>query len=101
MNIIVVGCGKVGSTLAGQLCKEGHDISVIDINDNVVEEFSNSYDAMGVCGNGASYLIQKNAGVASADLVVAVTSSDETNLLACFVAKNLGAKYTIARVRGY
>lgn len=59
MNIIIVGCGKVGSTLAGQLSQEGHDISIIDINDQVVEEFSNSYDVMGVTGNGASYTIQR------------------------------------------
>lgn len=99
MNIIVVGCGKVGSTLAGQLCKEGHDISVIDINDNVVEEFSNSYDAMGVCGNGASYSTQKLAGIEKADLLISVTGSDELNLLCCLIARKASNCKTIARVR--
>ena len=73
MNIIVVGCGKVGSTLAGQLSQEGHDVSIIDINAQVVDEFSNGYDVMGVSGNGASYNVQKLAGIEKAHLLIAVT----------------------------
>ena len=99
MNIIIVGCGKVGSTLAGQLSQEGHDISIIDINDQVVEEFSNSYDVMGVTGNGASYTIQKAAGIEKAHLLIAVTGSDELNLLCCLIARKAGNCKTIAKVR--
>lgn len=99
MNIIIVGCGKVGATLAGQLSQEGHDISIIDINDKVVEEFSNSYDVMGVTGNGASYNIQMAAGVEKAHLLIAVTGSDELNFLCCLIARKAGNCKTIARVR--
>ena len=99
MNIIIVGCGKVGSILAGQLSQEGHDISIIDTNDQVVKEFSNSYDAMGVVGNGASYTIQKEAGSENAHLLIAVTGSDELNLLCCLIARKAGNCKTIARVR--
>lgn len=99
MNIIIVGCGKVGSTLAKQLSKEGHDISIIDINDKVVEEFSNSHDVMGITGNGAAYSIQKSAGIEKADLLIAVTGSDELNLLCCLIARKAGNCETIAKVR--
>lgn len=99
MNIIIVGCGKVGSTLAKQLSKEGHDISIIDINDRVVEEFSNSHDVMGIVGNGAAYSIQKSAGIEKAHLLIAVTGSDELNLLCCLIARKAGNCETIAKVR--
>ena len=99
MNIIIVGCGKVGSTLAKQLSKEGHDISIIDINDKVVEEFSNSHDVMGIVGNGAAYSIQKSAGIEKAHLLIAVTGSDELNLLCCLIARKAGNCETIAKVR--
>ena len=99
MNIIIVGCGKVGSTLAKQLSKEGHDISIIDINDKVVEEFSNSHDVMGIVGNGAAYSIQKSAGIEKAHLLIAVTGSDELNLLCCLIARKAGNYETIAKVR--
>ena len=99
MNIIIVGCGKVGSTLARQLSKEGHDISIIDINDKVVEEFANSNDVMGISGNGAAYSIQKEAGIEKADLLIAVTGSDELNLLCCLIARKAGNCETIAKVR--
>ncbi len=99
MNIIIVGCGKVGSTLARQLSKEGHNISIIDINDRVVEEFSNTHDVMGVIGNGASHSIQKAAGIEKAHLLIAVTGSDELNLLCCLIARKAGNCETIAKVR--
>ena len=99
MNIIVVGCGKVGRTLAEQLIQEGHDISVIDIDSSVVEEISNTYDAFGVVGNGAIYSTQKEAGVEQANLLIAVTGSDELNLLCCLIARKAGNCKTIARVR--
>ena len=98
MNIIIVGCGKVGSTLAGQLSQEGYNISIIDINEKVVEEVSNSYDTLGITGDGASYSTQKAAGVEKADLLIAVTGSDELNLLCCLIAKKAGNCKTIARV---
>ncbi len=99
MNIVIVGDGKVGSALTEHLSKEGHDIVVIDKDPKVVEEMVNSYDVMGLCGNGASYSVQKEAGVDKARLLIAATSSDELNILCCLVAKKIGAHHTIARVR--
>ena len=90
MNIIIVGCGKVGSTLAGQLAQEGHNISIIDTNNKVIEEFSNSYDTIGITGNGASYSVLNSAGVEKAHLLIAVTGSDELNLLCCLIARKAG-----------
>ena len=99
MKIIIVGDGKVGNTLVEHLSQEGHDIVVIDKDQKVVEHLVNSYDVMGLCGNGASYDVQMEAGVSDADLFVAATSSDELNILSCLVAKKVGAKHTISRVR--
>jgi trk system potassium uptake protein TrkA len=99
MRIVIVGDGKVGRTLAEHLSKENHNIVIIDQNSRVVEESINSLDIMGVTGNGASYEVQKEAGVDKSDLLIAVTSSDEINILCCLVAKKLGARATIARVR--
>lgn len=99
MNIIVVGCGKVGSTLTEQLSKEGHDITVIDTEKDVVQALSNKFDVMGVIGNGASHSIQLEAGIEKADLLIAVAGSDELNLLCCLIAKKAGNCHTIARVR--
>ena len=99
MNIIIVGCGKVGSTLAKQLSNEGHNISIIDTNERVVEEFSNNYDVMGIVGNGAAHSIQKSAGIEKAHLLIAVTGSDELNLLCCLIARKAGNCETIAKVR--
>lgn len=99
MKILIVGGGKVGKTLANQLNKEGHDIVIVDTNAEIVESISNSLDIMGIVGNGASYSIQKEAGIEEADLLLAVTSSDELNLLCCLIAKKAGDCHTIARVR--
>ncbi len=99
MQIIIVGCGNVGATLTEQLSKEGHNISVIDMNAAKVEEVSNRYDVMGIVGNGASFLVQNEAGISEADLMIAVTASDELNLLCCLIAKKAGDCHTIARVR--
>lgn len=99
LKIIIVGCGKVGSTLIEQLCKEGHDITIIDSNPAKVQEMTNLYDIMGVVGNGASYSIQTEAGINNSDLLIAVTGSDELNLLCCTVAKRVGDCAAIARVR--
>lgn len=87
MQIIIVGCGNVGTTLTEQLSKEGHNISVVDINAAKAEDVSNRYDVMGIVGNGASFLVQNEAGIRDADLMIAVTASDELNLLCCLIAK--------------
>lgn len=99
LNIIIVGCGKVGATLIEQLGKEGHDITIIDQNAQKVQEIANFYDIMGYAGNGASYKVQMEAGIERADLIIAVTNSDELNLLCCTVAKQVGNCSAIARVR--
>lgn len=99
MKIIVIGNGKIGQTIVKNVCKEGHDITIIDNDPDVVNQMIDSFDVMGIVGNGACLDIQKEANVKNADLVVAVTSSDEINLLSCFIAHKLGASDTIARVR--
>ena len=99
LSIIIVGCGKVGITLVEQLSREGHDITVIDRNKTLVDYISGTYDVMGVVGNGASYSIQKEAGIENTDLIIAVTESDELNLLCCTVAKRVANCSAIARVR--
>lgn len=99
LGIIIVGCGKVGSTLIEQLSKEGHDITIIDKNAQKVQELTNLYDIMGIVGNGASYSTQMEAGIEETDLIIAVTDSDELNLLCCTVAKRVGNCAAIARVR--
>ena len=99
MNIIVVGCGKVGMALVEQLSKEGHDITIIDKNATRVQEIAGLYDIMGMAGNGASYSVQMEAGIENTDLIIAVTESDELNLLCCTVAKRVGNCAAIARVR--
>ncbi len=99
LHIIIVGCGKVGATLVEQLCKEGHDITIIDKNSQKIQEITNLYDVMGLVGNGASYSVQMEAGIENTDLIIAVTESDELNLLCCTVAKRVGHCAAIARVR--
>jgi len=99
LSIIIVGCGKVGSTITAALYREGHDVTVIDKNPATVQALTNSYDVMGIVGNGASYSVQMEAGIESADLIIAVTGSDELNLLCCTVAKRVGHCDAIARVR--
>ena len=99
LQIIIVGAGKVGSTLIEQLTKEGHDITIIDRNPAKITEITNMYDIMGVTGNGASYSVQMDAGIENADLIIAVTGSDELNLLCCTIAKQVGDCAAIARVR--
>ena len=99
MKIIIVGCGKVGTTLTKQLSLEHHDITVIDKNSDAISDIMNEYDVMGVVGNGASYSVQKEAGIDETDLLIAVTHSDELNLLCCLMGKKAGNANTIARVR--
>ncbi len=99
LKIIIVGCGKIGTTLVDQLSKEGHDITLIDKDSKRIAELSETYDCMGITGNGASFGVLNEAGVADADLLIAVTESDELNLLCCTVAKRQGKCSAIARVR--
>ena len=100
MKIIVVGGGKVGKTIAKELTKEEHDIVLIDDNADIVENFTNSTDVLGVVGNGVSLNILKEAGVETADVLIAVTSEDEVNMLCCLFAKKANRNLkTIARVR--
>lgn len=99
MNIIIVGCGKVGLTMAEQLRQEDHAITVIDTVRERVEEAVASMDIQGVTGNGTSYATQMEAGVRDADLLIAVTDQDELNMLSCLMARKIGNCQTIARVR--
>lgn len=100
MNIIIVGCGQVGTNLAAQLGAEGNNITVVDMSEEKIKAITNQIDVMGVVGNGASHLTQQEADIKSADLLIAVTDSDELNLLCCIVAKKQGKNcHTIARVR--
>ena len=97
MKIIIVGNGKVGYAIASQLAGEHHDIVMVDDNAVALQRAENALDVMCIEGNGASIRVLKEAGAQSADLVIAVTNLDDTNLLCCFIAKKLGAGHTIAR----
>lgn len=99
MNIIIVGGGKVGLTLTELLSKEGHNLTIIDTAQHLIENIVNSHDVIGYCGNGASFPVQAEAGVEKCDVFIAVTGSDELNIMSCLVAEKLGAKHSVARVR--
>ena len=99
LKIIIVGCGKVGTTLVESLSREEHDITVIDSDGEVIQKVTSAYDVMGITGNGSSYSVQIEAGIEYADLIIAVTESDELNLLCCTIAKKVGDCAAIARVR--
>ncbi len=99
MKTIIVGCGKVGTTLAEQLNRKQHDITLIDTDGEALQALSDSIDVMCVNGNGAIYQVQMEAGIKEADLMIATTNSDELNMLCCLIAKKAGNCHTIARVR--
>ena len=99
MKIIVVGCGKIGNSILASLVNEGHDVVAVDVSQNVLTETTNIYDVMCVCGSGTDCEVLAEAGVDKAELVVSVTGSDEFNMLCCFIARRMGAKHTIARLR--
>lgn len=99
MKIIVLGAGKVGKTLIKHMSNEDHDIIVVDQNATKVEEVVNQFDVIGVVGNGGSYNILMEAGAQDANLIICVTASDELNILAGLMAKKMGTRHTIARVR--
>lgn len=99
MNIIIVGCGRVGRSIAEQLNMEGHSITVIDEKYEALERISDTQNVMAIQGNGATYSVLREAEIDSCDLLIAVTAADELNLYTCLLAKNAGVKSTIARVR--
>lgn len=99
MKIIIIGCGKVGLTLAEMLSAENHDIVLVDSSFQKLQSIPESLDGLRVPGNGASINTQMEAGVEDADILIAVTGSDELNLLCCLIAKKAGKCHTIARVR--
>ena len=99
MKIVIIGSGKLGRTLAEQLIQEDHDITMVDENASKLQYVVNRLDILGIHGNGATIPVLREAGVDDADLVIAATAEDELNLLACLIAKRVGARNTIARVR--
>ena len=99
MRIIIVGCGKVGSALAEQLSAEGHELTLIDLSERRLEKLTNRLDLTAVAGSGTSYQVLLEAGVQDTDLVIAVTTHDEINLLSCLIARKASDCHAIARVR--
>ncbi len=99
MKVIIVGCGKIGRILIETLSTEGHDVIAVDSDDIVLSEITNTYDVMGICGNGVDSETLIEAGVANTDIFIAMTGSDEFNMLSCFMAKKMGTSQTIARIR--
>ena len=99
MKIVIIGLGTIGKTILKNISRKGHDITIIDEDKNKIETLIEKYDVSGVVGNGACLDIQKEAGVENADLAIVLTNSDELNVFACLVAKKIGVKNTIARVR--
>lgn len=99
MKIVIVGTGGIGTCLVRFLSEERHEITVIDTNPHVVEALTDRYEVNGICGSGASYSVLRKAGMDAVDVFLAVTSTDEANIMACMIAKELGASHTVARVR--
>ena len=99
MKIVIIGLGSIGRTILKNLDGERHTITVIDDDKELVERLIERYDVSGVVGNGARMDIQQEARVGEADLVIALTRNDELNIFACLVAKRLGVRKTVARVR--
>lgn len=99
MKIVIVGCGKIGHSIISSVVGEGNDVVAIDNSASVIDEVGNVFDVMCVCGSGTDCETLAEAGVSKAELFVAVTGSDEFNMLACFLAERMGAKHTIARIR--
>jgi len=99
MNIIIVGCGKVGECLAETLNQEGHSVTIVDQNEAILKSVASRLDVIGVNGNGAMLSVLQEADIAHADLFIAVTNSDEVNMLSCLLAKKEANVSTIARIR--
>lgn len=101
MKIVIIGAGKISRAIIRHATQEGHEVIVVDSSSDVIKEVVDTYDCMGLVGNCLLTEILLQAGVNKADIVIATTRSDETNMLSCFFAKKLGAKYTIARIRNF
>ncbi|MCR4989684.1 MAG: Trk system potassium transporter TrkA [Lachnospiraceae bacterium] len=99
MKIFIVGSGSIGTSLASNLSKDGCEVTLIDTDEAVLHNLENSIDAIGYQGNGASYNTLKELNAKDADILIALTNSDELNLLSCFTAHKLGTRHTIARIR--
>ncbi len=99
LKVLIVGCGQIGQNLAERLVEQGNNVTVIDSNAENVNKICATCDCNGVVGNGATYAVQREAGIKDTDLLIAVTGSDELNLLCCLIAKREGNCHTIARVR--
>ena len=99
MNIVIVGAGKVGETLIGNLVHEKHNVTIVDSDYEIIDSIVNRYDVMGVVGNGLERSVLIQAGVDKTDMLIACTSRDEMNILCCVLAKKIGAQRTVARVR--
>ena len=99
MRILVVGDGKVGHVLAEHLTREGHNVVIVDIDEEALQRSEDTLDVMCIRGNGANAKTLIDAGAQKADIIIAATASDETNMLCCLVAKRLGTQYAIARIR--
>ena len=99
MKIVIIGLGTIGKTILKSLSGKGHRITIIDENKDKIEQLIEKYDVLGVVGNGACLDIQREAHVRDADLAIVLTNSDELNVFACLVAKKIGVKNTVARVR--
>lgn len=98
MNIIVMGCGKIGGDILASLVAESHDVTAIDLDPEVLNDITNVYDVMTVCGSGVDYDTLTEAGAADAELYLAMTVNDELNIMSCFLARKMGAKHTVARI---
>ncbi|MBQ7014150.1 MAG: Trk system potassium transporter TrkA [Oscillospiraceae bacterium] len=99
MNILIVGCGKAGSVLAQTMCSEGHDVTVMDTDPEIVRTLVDHFDVQGICGNGLILKDLEEAGVGNTNIIIAMTESDEINILCCLMARKSGARHSIARVR--
>lgn len=99
MNILIVGCGKAGSLLTQTLCNEGHDVTVMDTDSDVITTMINNFDVQGICGNGLILKDLLEAGVEHAHIIIALTDSDEVNIMCCLMARKCKARHSIARVR--
>ena len=98
MNIIIVGGGKVGNSLAEILCAE-HNVTVIDVNETRIQTIINGFDVKGIIGNCLQTAVLEEADVDKCKVFIALTDSDEVNILSCLIAKKMNARHCIARVR--
>jgi len=99
VKIIIIGAGKVGSQIAQTLSAENHDVTLIDKREDIRQDLDNNLDIMTIVGNGANVRILEQAGINEADMLIAVTRSDEVNMIACMTAKQFNVERKIARIR--